>query len=58
MAAENFTFIFILLRRKSKTTLAEGINICIKSKRKLYEDGRLVYKFTLLKKNSSGYEKI
>ena len=46
-----FTFIyqFIFLRRKSQTTLAEGINISIRSKRRLYEDNRFIYKLTLFK---------
>ena len=45
-----FYFIFFfILREKSKTTLAKEINICIRSKRKLYEDNLLVYKLTLFK---------
>ena len=47
MAAERLLFIlfcfYLFLRRKSKTTLAEGINMCIRSKRRLYEDNQLVY---------------
>ena len=46
-----FHFLNLLnfLRRKSKTTLAERINICI-SKGKLYKDNRSVYKLTSFKK--------
>ena len=42
--------LFYFLRRKSTTTLAEEINISIRSKRKLYDDTRLVYKFTSLRR--------
>ena len=49
VAAKGFFYFFLFLRRKAKTALAEGINICFRSKGRLYEDNHVVYKITLFR---------